>query len=79
MGDGGWSALKLLADAAKFVDKLTRFADGLVCLADFIHCDLQFGRDIGSPVFAEVAVGIGIVFEVGVKFDIFKFHFVFLQ
>ena len=23
MGDGGWSALKLLADAAKFVDKLT--------------------------------------------------------
>ena len=36
MGDGCRSALKLLADTAKLVDKLTGFADDLVCFADLV-------------------------------------------
>ena len=73
------SALEFLTDASKLADKLTGFADSLVSLADLVHSGLQFRRDIGTAVFSEVTVCIRVVFEVGVEFDIVKFHCIFLQ
>ena len=69
------SALKLFADTAQLAYKLTGFADGIVSLRDFIHGGLQFLWDIGSAVFTEKAVRIGIIFEVGIKINMVKLHF----
>lgn len=60
-------------------DKFAGLADGLVCLADLIHSDLQFGRDIGAAVLAEVAVCVGIVLKIGIEINIVKFHCGFLH
>ena len=79
MGDGCWSALEFLSDAAQLADKGTGLTDGLICLGDFIHGSLQFGGNIGTAVFAKVAVGVGIGLEIGVEFDIVELHNHFLH
>ena len=67
--------LKLPADAPQLVDELAGFADGHVGVGDFVHGGLQLRRNIGAAVFAEIAVRIGIVAEIGVKIHVVKFHF----
>mgnify|MGYP007132059168 CR=1 FL=1 len=79
VGDRRGSALKLLADAAKLADELAGFADGLVGFADLVHGGLQLGRDIGAAIVAEIALGVGIVFEIGIKINIVKLHLMFLR
>ena len=79
MVNGCGSALEFLADAAKLGDKLPGFADGLIGISDLHHGSLQFGGNVGSAVFAEVAVCVGIVFEIGIKVNVVKLHFYFLQ
>ena len=79
MRDRRRPALKFLANAAKLADKFTGLADGAICVAYFVHRCLQFRRDKRAAVFAEIAVCIGIVFKVGIKIYIAKFHGVYLQ
>ena len=76
---GRGPSLEFLADAAKLTDKFSGLADGLVCLADLIHCGLKLRGNIGAAVFAKVTVCIRIVLKICVEFDIVKFHFSFLQ
>lgn len=79
VGDAAWVCPKLLADAAKLADELAGFADGLVGFADLVHGGLQLGRDIGAAIVAEIALGVGIVFEIGIKINIVKLHLMFLR
>ena len=79
MGDWCRSALKFLAYTAKLVDKLSGLANGLICLTDLIHSDLQFRRDIRAAILSKVSVGVGIVLKIGIKINIVKFHCGFLH
>ena len=74
MGDGGGSALKFLADAAKLGDKLSGFADGEICLGYLVHSLLQLGVYERAAILAEEAVLIGIVFQIGFKINALIYH-----
>ena len=79
MGNRGGPSLKLLADAAQFINELAGLADGEIGLRDLIHSGLQFGRDIGTAVSAETAVGVRIVLKVSVEFNAVVHHDDFLH
>ena len=74
MGDGGGAALKLLADAAQLGNELAGLADGEVGLGDLVHGPLQLGVHVGAAVLAEVAPGVGVVAEIGVKINTVEDH-----
>ena len=78
IGNGGRSALELAANLAKLTDKFTGFTDREICVCDLFHRILQIGRDIGTAVFAEKAVLIGVILKLGIEFNVIVFHSNFL-
>ena len=74
MGDGGGTALELLADAAQLGDELAGLADGEIGLGDLVHGPLQLGRHIGAAVFAKITVFIGIMLKIGFEINVIQFH-----
>ena len=78
VGNGGGSALKLLAYSAQLADESSRFADSKICLGYLIHRILKLGSDKRASEFAEIPVFVGIIFKVCFKIDSVEFHFLFL-
>ena len=66
--------LKLPANAAQLVYELAGFADGHVGVGDFVHSRPQLRRNVGAAIFAEIAVCVGRVAEIGIKIHVMIFH-----
>ena len=64
MVNRSWTALEFLADPAQLVNEFSALGDGGIGLIDFFESILQLGRDVCSAIFAKVALGIWIFFNI---------------
>ena len=74
VGHRGGTALELSADAAQFMDELAGLADGEIGVGDLVHGHLELRGGVGTAIFAEIALFIRVVLEIGVKFHAVILH-----